>query len=104
MKHEPDGTAQKLQVAGRPFVLIPESEYRRLVRCAEEPTADAVGFSKTSIGRDLRRKRSRARLTQAQVAAKSGIRLETLSRLENGHGNPTVTTVRRILRALGEKA
>lgn len=67
------------------------------------PTRNAVDFAKASIGRDLQRKRTRARLTQAQVAAKAGVRLETLSRLENGHGNPTVTTVRRILRALGEK-
>ena len=102
MKHDVGGAAQRLQVAGRPFVLIPESEYRRLMRYAEEPTTDAVEFAKGSIGRELRRKRAHARLTQAQVAAKSGIRLETLSRLENGRGNPTVTTVRRILRALGE--
>jgi transcriptional regulator with XRE-family HTH domain len=42
-------------------------------------------------------------LTQAEVAVRAGIRLETISRLENGHGNPTMATVRRILKALGEK-
>jgi len=31
------------------------------------------------------------------------MRPETLSRLENGHGNPTVRTVRRVLKALGVK-
>ncbi len=67
-------------------------------------TRNAREFAKTSIGRDLLRKRSRAGFTQAQVARKAGIRLEILSRLEIGRGNPTVTMVRRILRALGEKA
>lgn len=68
------------------------------------PTTDAIDFARQSIGRDLRRKREKLGQSQAEVAAKSGIRLETLSRLENGHGNPTVDTVRRILKALGEKA
>jgi DNA-binding phage protein len=36
------------------------------------------------------------------VAARAKIRVETLSRLENGHGNPTLATVRSILRALGD--
>jgi transcriptional regulator with XRE-family HTH domain len=39
-------------------------------------------------------------MTQAETAARAGIRLETLSRLENGRANPTVATLRAILRAL----
>ena len=39
---------------------------------------------------------------QADVAAKAGIRVETLSRIESGKGNPTVATVKAILKALGE--
>jgi transcriptional regulator with XRE-family HTH domain len=97
------GAAQRLRVGNRKFVLVPESEYRRWVKDTETPLRDAVDFAKAGIGRDLKRKREKAGLTQSQVAAKAGIRMETLSRLENGHGNPTVGTVRRILRALGER-
>ena len=39
-------------------------------------------------------------MTQAQVARRAGIRVETLSRLENGRGNPTLATVRMVLRAV----
>lgn len=98
------GAVPKLRVGTRTFVLIPEREYERLLHGAETEATDAIEFARASIGRDLRRKRERTHLTQAQVAARAGIRLETLSRLENGHGNPTVATIRRILRALGERA
>jgi len=40
----------------------------------------------------------RPRVTR--LAARANIRVETLSRLENGHSNPTAKTVRAILRAL----
>jgi DNA-binding XRE family transcriptional regulator len=95
---------QKLQVGRRSFVLLPEREYLRLIRGAQGGLMDAVEFARASIGRDLRRKRAKTGLTLAETARKAGIRLETLSRLENGRGNPTVQTVRRILGALGEKA
>jgi DNA-binding XRE family transcriptional regulator len=97
------GAVQRLRVGNERFVLVRESEYRRLIKDADAPSVDAIEFARASIGRDLRRKRRKRGLTQAQVAAKSGIRLETICRLENGLGNPTVETVRRILRAVGER-
>ena len=94
---------QTIRVGNRKFVLVPAREYRRLRLLAGAEKQDAVEFARASIARDLARKRDAARLTQADVAAKAGIRIETLSRIENGRGNPTVATVRKILRALGER-
>ena len=94
---------QRIHVGGRNFVVVPEQEYLRLVGSVPVEKIDAVAYARASISRDLRRKRESAGLTQAVGAARAGIRLETLSRLENGRGNPTVSTVRRLLRALGEK-
>jgi len=93
---------QEIRVGEATFCLVPKSEYARRVREAESSHAEATGFARTSIGRDLRTKREKQGLTQACVASRAGLRLETISRLENGRGNPTVATVRRILRALGE--
>ena len=95
---------QTLRIGKREYVLIPAVEFRRLMRLAAPGVYDAVQFANESIGRDLERKRKAKGLTQAEVAGKAGIRVETLSRLENGRGNPTVATVKKILRALGEKA
>ena len=93
-------TPQKVCIGGSTFYLVPEARYDRMIREAGRGAVDAVEFARASIGRDLRRKRAKAGLTQAQVAARSGLRLETISRLENGRGNPTVATVRRILSAV----
>jgi len=94
-------SAPEIQVRGETICLVRKSDYVRLLREAGENLVDAAEFARSSIGRDLRGKRKKAGLSQAQVAAKAGIRLETLSRIENGRGNPTVETVRRILKALG---
>ncbi|MBI1852039.1 MAG: helix-turn-helix transcriptional regulator [Planctomycetes bacterium] len=93
----------KLRIGRREFVLVPASEYDRLTKLAARDGVDAVEFANASIGRSLARKRRTAGVSQAKVAAKAGLRVETLSRIENGHGNPTVATVKKILRALGER-
>ena len=96
-------SAQSIRIGKRAFVLIPVSEYRRLRRLADEEKHDAIDFARSSIGRDLARKRAATGLSQAEVAKRASIRVETLSRLERGHANPTAATVKKVLRALGEK-
>ncbi len=94
---------RSVRIGEKDFVLVPAEEYRRLQRLAGGRRIDAVRFANESIGRDLARLRREAGLSQTEVASRAGIRAETLSRLENGQANPTVATVRRILRALGKK-
>ena len=94
---------QTLRIGRQEFVLVPASEYRRLTKLAARENVDAVEFANASIGRSLARRRRAASLSQARLATKAGLRVETLSRIENGHGNPTVATVKKILRALGER-
>jgi DNA-binding XRE family transcriptional regulator len=100
---------QRVRRATRPqrkYVVLPRSEYPRLRHYARHAgyVVDALDFSAWSIGRDLRQLRRKANLTQAEVAARAKIRVETLSRLENGRGNPTLKTVQKILRAMGARA
>jgi DNA-binding XRE family transcriptional regulator len=89
-----------LTIAGRSYVLLPEVEFERLRKEAQDHRGDASPFRGRSIGPDLRQRRQDARLTLSEVAARAGIRLETLSRIENGRTNPTVGTVQAIFRAL----
>ncbi len=86
--------AQDLTIRGKPYVLVAKADFDRL-------REDAGAFGAESVGPDLRKRRHRAGLTLAEVAQRAGIRLETLSRIENSRTNPTVSTVRAILRALG---
>lgn len=74
---------------------------RGMALTLQRPRVDALDFLAWSIGDDLRTKRERLGLSQAEVARRAGMRREVLSRLEKGRGNPTVATVRRVLRAMG---
>jgi DNA-binding phage protein len=51
--------------------------------------------------RQLKEHRERAGLNLATISERSGIDLAALSRLENGIGNPTFTTLSRYAKAVG---
>ena len=91
---------QELQLGDRTFVVVAKEDFDQLARRAG--SAEPRAATEETFGPDLRRRRRQAGMTQAEVASRAGIRQETLSRLENGRGNPTLRTVRAILRSLGE--
>ena len=54
-----------------------------------------------SIGSQLCDARKRARLTQVQLAKKTGIDQAVISRVERGHANPTLTLLQNLANPLG---
>lgn len=87
---------------GKRFVVLPETEYRRLrephrigSRGGDEewglpplpsklPSGNypAVAYARALIARDLIRSRRRLGLSQTDLARKAGVRVETLNRIE----------------------
>jgi len=53
------------------------------------------------LASDLIGRRQALHMTQQQLAAASGIRQSEISRIESGHGNPTLKTIGALARALG---
>jgi len=53
------------------------------------------------LASDLIGRRLALHMTQQQLAAASGIRQSEISRIEGGHGNPTLKTISALARALG---
>jgi len=53
------------------------------------------------IGRNVRRARERAKMTQEQFADKSGFSQQYISGLERGRRNPTIVTLYELAQALG---
>lgn len=108
MSIEPSGL-QTITIGGERFVVLPESEYRQLVREAGQPPLpepDAQGnypaaaALRAVLARDILRERRALGLSQAELARRAGIRVETLNRLEQGRHSPNVETVKKIDRAL----
>ena len=71
------GNIQTVTLRGQRFVILPEADYRELVG------------ERRAVG-----------LTQADLAKRAGVRVETLSRLEHAKHSPNVATVDRIVRSL----
>lgn len=93
---------QNIEIGGKPYVILPKADYDRLCIRGASEREDASAFAPESVGADLRARRHQARMTLAEVALRADIAPETLSRIENARTNPTMATVRSVLRALGE--
>ena len=108
---------QRIEVAGKRFVLLEESDYERLCREAGEAVADdddlpalpspdangrypAVEYSRISLARNLIRDRKSVGLSQERLAELAGIRQETISRLETGKNSATPGTIAKIDRVI----
>jgi|SRR5690625_1348558 len=52
------------------------------------------------LGEQLAQARRKRRITQPELAGLTGINQSEISRIENGHANPTIATVSRMLAAL----
>ncbi len=53
------------------------------------------------LGKALRECRARQRLTQEQLAERSGLSYKFVGEIERGRGNPTIATLNRLADALG---
>jgi DNA-binding XRE family transcriptional regulator len=104
---------QTLDIRGKKFVLIPESEYRRLTKrpvpaippmpaLSSDGTYPAAEAMRAMMARKIIAARNAIGLSQAALARKAGIRVETLNRLEKGKHTPDLATMAKINKALDE--
>ena len=108
---------QRIEVAGKRFVLLEEPVYERLCRDAGEAIADddvlpplpkpdangrfpAIEYTRVSLARNLIRDRKSVGLSQERLAELAGIRQETISRLESGKHTATPGTIAKIDRVV----
>lgn len=107
---------QRLELSGKRFIVLEESEYERLCRAAREappedalpdlPQPDSLGrfpaveYARIALARDLIRDRKGLGLSQQQLARLAGVRQETLSRLEAGKQSASSRTVDKIYTAV----
>ncbi|HTW94392.1 MAG TPA: helix-turn-helix transcriptional regulator [Tepidisphaeraceae bacterium] len=102
--------AATMEVKGQRFVILPEAEYERLLSRGRGGDADlpplpngnfdAVAYARASLARKLIRDRRAAGLSQAELARRAGMRVETLNRIERMKMTPSVAAVGRLDRAM----
>src|SRR5438477_107954 len=92
---------------GRQFVLVPMEEYKRLAGdlplmppVDAEGNSNAIEFMRASIARRLSRDRRKAGLSQRRLAEMSGVREETISRIESGKHTATVRVIDKLDKAI----
>lgn len=94
---------QTIVLDGKRFVIVPEADYRQLLAL---PPADAAGnrpavaAMRAILGRDIVGDRERLGWTQAELARRAKLRVETLNRIETGKHTPTLATIQKIEAAL----
>ena len=113
-------TTQTLQLGTKQFVVIEREDFDRLLAAAniraEElpplPPADkhgnrpALEYARASLARKIILARRALGWSQGELARRTGVRVETINRIERGHNTPDIATVDRIDKALsaGERA
>jgi ribosome-binding protein aMBF1 (putative translation factor) len=126
-RFSPTGRTQKgrptVMANGKKYVLVEPKELRHLERLAANaesikpgsgadetrpqlPPADAQGnrpaiaFARASVAQSVFDERTAVGLSQQELARLSGVRQETISRIESGKHSPTVRTIEKIDRIL----
>jgi ribosome-binding protein aMBF1 (putative translation factor) len=106
-------TVQTISIANDELVVLSRKDYDRLMEKAgmlpsrPRPNArgnvDARRAIDVSIARDLITDRIRRGWTQTELARRSGVRLETISRIESGKHIPRQETLVKLDRALATR-
>ena len=101
---------RSVELDGVRYVIVRESIFDRLceranVDAAPEPLAGqtpetAMDLDRVSLAEKLLRRRLAARLSQAELARRAGVRPETLNRIERGHTTPDFATIRKLVVAM----
>ena len=109
---------KKLRLAGKEFVIVGKADFDRLKRRAQviddvpfpalpqklsDGSYPALRAGRVLLAQKLVRRRWAVGLSQAEVARRSGIRPETLNRIERAKVTADTITVTKIVRVL-EKA
>ncbi len=102
---------RSLELDGIRYVILRDSVFQLLCKKAKvevekeessEPSPTTLDLNEPSLPEKLLRRRQVSGLSQADLARKAGVRVETLNRIERGKTTPDFTTVRKLVIAMNE--
>ncbi len=89
------------------YAVIPWDEYQHLIRNQIGPDESDVWFPHEVVGANIngdsliKAWREHKGLTQAELAARAGIKQPTLARMEKPDANPRKATLKKLAQAMG---
>jgi len=98
-----------LKVKGETFYLVPEADYQAFTGTKglpPFPPADvngdvpAIAYARASIARSIIKDRQAIGWSQAELARRAGVRVETLNRIERAKVSADESTVRKLTKAM----
>ena len=69
----------------------------------ERQKKEDLSYSRREIIRQVVRERKRQKLTQRELAEKTGLKQSNISRLETGKSNPSIDFLQRVAAGLGKE-
>src|SRR4051812_6712319 len=102
-----------VNLGGVRYAIVPEAVLAKLCRQAgvvatpqpAEPApglnvSEAVALDGARMARRIADRRKQVGLTQAELARRAGVRVETVNRIERGHVTPDFGTIRKLVQAM----
>jgi DNA-binding XRE family transcriptional regulator len=89
-----DETGREVDVSAESLRAALDDKYRVALRRADEGERKLMGAT-------IRLVRESASLSQVELLRRSGVAQESLSRIETGHSNPRLGTLRRLAQGMG---
>jgi DNA-binding XRE family transcriptional regulator len=108
-KTRPAIDCRRFELDGIRYVIVRESAFDYLceqadISCGQSPGEPSpegdLDLDRASLAEKLVRRRQAARLSQAELARRAGVRPETLNRIERGRTTPDFATVRKLVVAM----
>lgn len=101
-------TTRTVTLDGKEYVMVPRRDWDAIVKGQKMRTSNVTAFSiddvRTSLAAKVAKQRKALGLTQDELAKLAGVRVETISRLENGLHMPSARTFDSIDRGLRRAA
>jgi len=101
---------RSVELGGVRYVIVRESVFDRLCERADveavpipvegQTPKTTTDLDRVSLAEKLLRRRLAARLSQAELARRAGVRPETLNRIERGHTTPDFAMIRKLVVAM----
>lgn len=103
---QPSTGYQRVEIEGKWYAILPEAELLHLMEHGNHTrkmdTLEQMTISDERLAQRLVERRTKAGLSQKELAELADVRVETLNRIEKGKTTPDFKTIRKLVTAMSQ--